>query len=192
LAPKGLANLKVLEAALAAPDADLPGPVPWMGALCLHQIARLTEIMGQLAGGLESATRTDEELRRTCPVPGIGPVTAGAMAAVAPDLDIFESGRTCAVSCRKHASGVTLGLVPGHRATGEKTHLRAVSRQQDGPCNILRLAIVGVMSVMQWVMRKGGGANRWLARLVARKSRMAVALANTPRAHAKNVLPGNG
>ena len=36
------------------------------------------------------------------------------------------------------------------------------------------------MSVIRWVVRKGGGSNRWLAALVARKPRMgaAVALAN--------------
>ncbi|SIT74906.1 hypothetical protein [Pontibaca methylaminivorans] len=37
------------------------------------------------------------------------------------------------------------------------------------------------MSVIRWVVRKGGSSNRWLAALVARKPRMvaAVALANT-------------
>jgi hypothetical protein len=36
------------------------------------------------------------------------------------------------------------------------------------------------MSVIRWVVRKGGSANRWLAALVARKPKMvaAVALAN--------------
>jgi transposase len=45
---------------------------------------------------------------------------------------------------------------------------------------VCRAAIVGAMSVIRWVVRKGGSANRWLAALVARKPKMvaAVALAN--------------
>ena len=52
--------------------------------------------------------------------------------------------------------------------------------QQDGQCDIRKLLIVGAMSVIRWVVRRGGSANRWLASLVARKPRMvaAVALAN--------------
>lgn len=63
-----------------------------------------------------------------------------------------------------------------------------------GQTDIRRLLIVGAMSVIRWVVRKGGSTNRWLAALVARKPKMvaAVALANTPLAHAKHVLPGNG
>ncbi len=49
-----------------------------------------------------------------------------------------------------------------------------------GQCDIRKLLIVGAMSVIRWVVRKGSSANRWLANLVARKPRMvaAVALAN--------------
>jgi len=49
-----------------------------------------------------------------------------------------------------------------------------------GQTDVRRLLIVGAMSVIRWVVRKGGSANRWLAALVARKPKMvaAVALAN--------------
>jgi len=169
VAPKGPASLKLLEAALAKPDVDLPGPVREMGGLYLQQIDQLTEIIEQLADDLESATKTDEELRRLCTVPGIGPVTAGAIAAFAPDLETFESGRNFAA---------WLGLVPRQHSTGGKTRLGAVSKM--GQCDIRRLLIIGAMSVIRWVVRKGGSTNRWLASLVARKPRMvaAVALAN--------------
>ena len=80
----------------ALPEVDLPGPVQEMGALYFEQIARLTEVIERLAGELEAASRTDAELRRLCTIPGIGPVTAGAVAAFAPDLDTFDSGRNFA------------------------------------------------------------------------------------------------
>lgn len=169
VAAKGPAHLKLLDAALVNPDVDLPDQVRAMGHLHVEQIAQLTELIDQLAGELVGATRTDDELRRLCTVPGVGPVTAGAIAAFAPDLATFDSGRNFAA---------WLGLVPRQRSTGGKPRLGAVSKM--GQCDIRKLLIVGAMSVIRWVVRKGGTSNRWLASLLARKPRMvaAVALAN--------------
>ena len=93
VAPKGPASLKVLENALADDTSELPGPVREMGSIYLEQIARLTEVIERLADELEAASRTDAALRRLRTIPGVGPVTAGAVAAFAPDLDTFDSGR---------------------------------------------------------------------------------------------------
>ena len=169
VAPKGPASLKLLENALDDETTDLPDPIRKMGTVYLEQIANLTEVIERLAAELEAATKTDEELRRLCTIPGIGPVTAGAVAAFAPDLDTFDTGRNFAA---------WLGLVPRQRSTGGKTKLGSVSKM--GQTDIRRLLIVGAMSVIRWVVRKGGSPNRWLAALVARKPKMvaAVALAN--------------
>jgi transposase len=166
VAPKGPASLKVLENALGDEAVDLPDPVREMGTVYLAQIANLTEVIARLAAELEEATKTDEELRRLCTIPGIGPVTAGAVAAFAPDLDTFDSGRNFAA---------WLGLVPRQRSTGGKTKLGSVSKM--GQADIRKLLIVGAMSVIRWVVRKGGSPNRWLAALVARKPKMAAAVA---------------
>ena len=99
VAPKGPASLKVLENALADDTSELPGPVREMGSIYLEQIARLTEVIERLADELEAASRTDAALRRLRTIPGVGPVTAGAVAAFAPDLDTFDSGRNFAASC---------------------------------------------------------------------------------------------
>jgi transposase len=113
--------------------------------------------------------RFNEQLRRLCTIPGIGPVTAGAVAAFAPDLDTFDSGRNFAA---------WLGLVPRQKSTGGKARLGSVSKM--GQTDTSRLLIVGVMSVIRRVVRRGGSTNRWLAALLARKPKMvaAVALAN--------------
>ena len=169
VAPKGPASLKVLENALVDETSVLPAAVRKMGTIYLEQIERFTDIIERLAGELEAASKTDVQLRRLCTIPGIGPVTAGAVAAFAPDLDTFDSGRNFAA---------WLGLVPRQRSTGGKTRLGSVSKM--GQTDIRRLLIVGAMSVIRWVIRKGGSTNRWLAALVARKPKMvaAVALAN--------------
>lgn len=109
VAPKGPASLKVLEDALGEPEMELPAPVREMGTLYLEQIATLTEVVERLAAELDAASKTDPELRRLCTVPGIGPVTAGAIAAFAPEMSTFESGRNFAA---------WLGLVPRQRSTG--------------------------------------------------------------------------
>lgn len=169
VAPKGPIHLKLLHTALKGSEVHLPAPVREMGQIYVQQIEQLTEIIARLASELEAATKTDCELRRLCTVPGIGPVTAGAIAAFAPDLETFDSGRNFAA---------WLGLVPRQHSTGGKTRLGAVSKM--GQCDIRKLLIVGAMSVIRWVVRRGGSAHRWLASLVARKPRMvaAVALAN--------------
>jgi transposase len=96
-------------------------------------------------------------------------VTAGAIAAFAPDLRTFDSGRNFAA---------WLGLVPKQRSTGGKVRLGAVSKM--GQCDIRKLLIVGAMSVIRWVVRKGGSDSQWLNSLLTRKPLMfvAVALAN--------------
>ncbi len=96
VAPKGPASLKLLENALADERTDLPEPVRHMGSIYVEQIARLTDVIDRLSDELESSSKTDEQLRRLCTIPGIGPVTAGAVAAFAPDLDTFDSGRNFA------------------------------------------------------------------------------------------------
>ncbi|SEP42015.1 Transposase [Methylobacterium sp. UNC300MFChir4.1] len=162
VAPKGPANLKVLDEALAVEVADLPVAVRAIGTIYLDQIAGLTQVIERLADELETTSRTDADLRRLCTIPGIGPVTAGAVAAFAPDLDTFDSERNFA-AC--------LGLGPRQRSTGGKAKLGSVSKM--GQTDIRRLLIVGAMSVIRWVVRKGGSANRWLTTLVARKPKMA-------------------
>src|SRR6056297_3251082 len=165
VAPKGPASLKALEIALAVETGELPGPVRKMGAIHLERIARLAEVIERLAEEPETASRTDATSRRLRTIPGIGPVTAGAVAAFPPDLDTFESGRDFAAR---------LGLVPRQRSTGGKVEPGSVS--ETGRTDIRRLPIVGAMSVIRWVVRKGGSPNRRLAAFVARKPKTVAAV----------------
>jgi transposase len=192
VAPKGPASLKPLENALADETTDLPDPVREVEAVSLGRIANLTEATLRLADELEAATKTDEELRRLRPIPGIGPVTTGAVAAFAPDLDTFDSGRDLFAGqtvprtvCFSRSP--RLGLAPRQGSTGGKTKLGSGSKM--GLTDIRRLVIVGAScrrrasratSVIRWAVGKGGSPNRWLVALVARKPKMvaAVALSN--------------
>ena len=104
-----------------------------------------------------------------CPplqVPGVGPVTAGAIMAFAPDLRTFDSGRNFAA---------WLGLVPKQRSTGGKSRLGSMSKM--GQSDIRKLLVVGAMSRIRWIVRKGILPDSWLGRIMARRPRMVVAVA---------------
>jgi transposase len=102
-------------------------------------------------------------------IPGVGPVTAVALAALAPPAEIFKRGRDFAA---------WVGLTPLQRSTGGKQKLGATSRM--GERTLRRLLIIGANSVLVQVARHGAPAGSWIARMVARKPPMLVrvALAN--------------
>lgn len=108
-------------------------------------------------------------MRRLCTVPGVRPVTAGAILAFAPDLRVFRSGRNFAA---------WLGLVPRQYLTGGKTRLGGVNKM--GQTDIRKQLIVGAKSLIRWIVRKGALSDNWLGSILGRKPRMvaAVALAN--------------
>jgi transposase len=137
--------------------------------LYLDQIDVLGGWIEELASGLRTASEEQVETRRLCTMPRVGPVTAGAIMAFAPDLRAFASGRNFAA---------WLGLVPRQRSTGGKTLHGGVSKK--GQTDIRKLLIIGAMSRIRWIIRRGIMPDNWLGRMVARKPRMvaAVALAN--------------
>lgn len=166
---QGPANLTTVVSILADEANDLPAGVREIGQLYLDQIRLLTEKIDGLMLKLREATKANKDMRRLCTVPGVGPVTAGAILAFAPDLRAFKSGRNFAA---------WLGLVPRQHSTGGKTRLGGVSKM--GQTDIRKLLIVGAMSLIRWIVRKGVLPDNWLGGVLGRKPRMvaAVALAN--------------
>jgi transposase len=166
---QGPANLKSVVGMIDDSAIDLPDAVRDVARLYLDQIALLTKKIEELHSKLVHSTKVDDAMRRLCTVPGVGPVTAGAIMAFAPDLHTFASGRNFAA---------WLGLVPRQRSTGGKTRLGSVSKM--GQADIRKLLIVGAMSRIRWIVRKGVLPDNWLGHVLGRKPRMvaAVALAN--------------
>ena len=111
------------------------------------------------------ATQTDQA-RRLQTMPGVGPLTAMAIDAFAPPMEQFRCGRDFAA---------WLGLVPRQHSSGGKERLGRVSKA--GQMNIRRLLIIGAMSRLTWMGRKGIEQGSWLERITARKPRMLVAIA---------------
>jgi transposase len=102
-------------------------------------------------------------------IPGIGPIAATAIIALAPPLETFHKGRDFAA---------WLGLAPRQHSTGGKQRLGSISKM--GERTIRRLLIIGGSSMVRQACRHCAPAGSWLERMLARKPRMlvSVALAN--------------
>ena len=112
--------------------------------------------------------RASEVSRRLETTPGIGPITASALAASIGDPSIFNNGRGMAA---------WIGLVPKQNSTGGKERLGRISKQGD---HYLRwLLVAGAMTVIRHAKRRGT-TDPWLAAIIADKPTKvaAVALAN--------------
>jgi transposase len=101
-------------------------------------------------------------------IPGIGPITASALAVTVTDPTLFRSGRHLAA---------WLGLVPRQNSSGGKERLGGISKQGDR--YIRRLLISGAHAVLQYAKRGRPGSS-WATGLLQRRpfKLVAVALAN--------------
>jgi transposase len=166
---QGPTGIKAVEGMIDNDITELPDTARDMACLYPDQIAVFTQKIDDLHFKLRAATKVDDAMRRRCTVPGVGPVTAGAIMAFAAELRAFASERNFAA---------WLGLVPRQRSTGGKTRLGGASKM--GQTDIRKLLIVGAMSRIRCIMRRGVLPNNWLGCVLGRKPRMvaAVALAN--------------
>jgi len=113
--------------------------------------------------------RQDDLARRLMTIPGVGPVVATAVEALAPPMEVFRVGRDFAA---------WLGLTPLQHSTGGKQRLGKMSKM--GERTLRRLLIIGASSVVRQAVSRGAPAGSWLTRMLAKKPRMLVivALAN--------------
>jgi transposase len=164
VAAYGLAKVKVLAAALG--EGSVHPLVRELGQRYVDHIARLDVEIGELEKRLRQLCRTNETSLRLQTMPGIGPVTAAAIEAFAPPMATFKRGRDFAA---------WLGLVPRQHSTAGKPRLGRTSKM--GQRDIRRLLIIGAMAVVRWAARKGAAEGSWLARILAKKPRLVVAIA---------------
>lgn len=129
-------------------------------------IAALDEQIAALDRRIRDRAREDETARRLMSIPGVGPICAPALEALAPPPETFARGRDFAA---------WLGLTPRQNSSGGKARLGHISRM--GQRDLRRVLIIGAMSVVRWAARRGAPAGSWLARMMARKPRMLVAIA---------------
>src|SRR5215208_6031130 len=115
----------------------------------------MTGLLGSTAR-LLSGPKEDETVRRLMTIPGISPITATAITALAPPPETFRKGRDFAA---------WVGLTPLQHSTGGKQKLGATSKM--GERTLRRLLIIGARAVARWAARHGAPAGSWIARMLA-------------------------
>ena len=157
--------------------------IPELARVALRQIAEQIDTADRHIDALEAQIvawhKTDEASRNLATIPGIGPITASALAASVADPSAFDSGRKLAA---------WLGLVPRQNSTGGKNRLGSITKAGDR--YLRRLLVLGATSVIRYARGKAPGEAEWLKGLLERKSaRLAsVALANKMARIAWSVL----
>jgi transposase len=169
VAPSGTSHVPTLIAQLEAPGAHLPDAARAMLDALVATMRALDRQIAMLDREITRRARSDAAARRLMTVPGIGPITATALTALAPPPDVFGRGRDFAA---------WLGLTPLQKSTGGKQRLGRITKM--GERSLRRLLIIGASAVVSQAVRRGAPAGSWLARMLATKPRMLtiVALAN--------------
>ena len=180
----GLPQVKVLLAVIADPD---DARLPPVARICLEGLAEqfmsLHEEIYAAEMRIHAWHRSNEVSQRLETIPGIGPITATALAATITDPSVFKSGRELAA---------WIGLVPRQNSTGGKERMGRISKQGD---QYLRwLLVAGAMTIIRHAKRRGTTNLPWVADLIARKPTKvaAVALANKTARVAWAVLRNGG
>ena len=170
VARQGIAGAGILIALVEDGDHDLIPPLARVALLpMIEQLREVHEKVGGLDRQIHAWHRSNELSRRLETIPGIGPITASAIAATVTDASLFKSGRQLAA---------WLGLVPRQNSSGGKERLGRISKQGDP--YIRRLLVVGAHAVLRFSRKAKAAPTRWAAELLARKpyNVVAIALAN--------------
>jgi transposase len=166
---KGSAHVSQLVQAVESSDGPLPEIARPILQILIDTLHRLDEQIAVLDREVAQRAKANETARRLMTIPGVGPVTAVALTALAPSAQTFRRGRDFAA---------WVGLTPLQHSTGGKQKLGATSKM--GERTLRRLLIIGASAVVRWAARHGAPAGSWMARMLACKPPMLVrvALAN--------------
>lgn len=172
VAPKGPSHVSVLGSLLDEEEelgASLPEAARVMLQVMTGQLEQLDEQVALLDKEIARRAREDEDARRLMTIPGVGPITATALLALAPPIETFSRGRDFAA---------WLGLTPRQHSSGGREKLGSISKM--GERTLRRLLIIGSSAVVLHASKRGTPEGSWLEQMLARKPRMlvTVALAN--------------
>jgi transposase len=170
VAAQGIA--KVTQLAAVVFDED-DGRLPIFARQALQAlVTQIRDVQARIAtleAELVAWCRRDDASRRLATIPGVGPITATAMAATVTDPSCFSSGRQLAA---------WLGLVPRQNSSGGKQRLGGISKQGDR--YLRRLLVVGARTVIRYARSQAPVGVPWIVALLGRRPALvaAVALAN--------------
>ena len=168
ISAKGPTGMKALINAYQETKDALPEVADNALQALVRQLKELGEEIEQAEVRILAWHRQSEVSCRLATIPGIGPITASALAAAVPDASLFRSGRQFAA---------WLGLTPRAHSTGGKQRQVGISKQGDG--YLRRLLVTGATAVIRFA-RRDNPSRSWASALLVRKPArvVSVALAN--------------
>ena len=138
------------------------------------QIDMLDKELAAIDAEIAKVAKTDDRTRRLMTIPGIGPITATALAATIVEIGAFASGREFAAF---------LGLTPRQHSSGGKERSGRISKMGDR--YLRKLLVIGATSTLYRAGSHRDPLRRWAVGLLERKGGSkhafkltAVALAN--------------
>jgi transposase len=169
VANPGIANLAKMAEQALSDENTLPAYARASLGILVRHIMVLNDEIAVLDQQLMAWHAESETSRRLAGIPGLGVITATALAATVTKPDQFRSGRQFAA---------WLGLTPQQHSTGGRTRLGGISKQGDR--YLRRLLVVGATAVIRHTKNKPTPMANWIRKLMEKKPfrLVSVALAN--------------
>ena len=169
IAAQGANGAYALAAAILEGDSSIPLCVRDALAPIVRQLQTLNDEIAASDRAIMGLAKTNETAKRLMSVPGIGPITASAIAASVQDVGAFSGPREFAAF---------LGLTPRQNSSGGKERLGRVSKM--GNRYLRKLLVVGAHAVLFHRRSHQDELRTWAAKLMETKpfKLVAVAIAN--------------
>ena len=167
VAPQGIHRVEKL--AEQVRDPSVPSLAQEVLSILVGELAGVWRRLDKLDEQLVALHRTDQTSRRLASIPGVGPVTAMAIASTVPDPSVFRSGREFAA---------WLGLTPKSHSSGGKDKLGRISKRGDR--YIRHLLYVGAGNAIRFSKARVATGEAWIQGLQERRppKGVIIALAN--------------
>jgi transposase len=166
VAPKGREHVRELVDVLNRGKDLLPELARQTLILLATMIEGLSMQIRKIEVALMAWHRADPTCRRLETIPGIGFITATALAATVSDAKVFRSGRQFAA---------WLGLVPKQHSSGGKQRMGGISKMGDR--YLRHLLVIGATAVVRFTGRKKTTISIWADQLLERKPARLVTVA---------------
>ena len=174
---------ELLDQVLRAEAPALPDMARSALLMMANQLSALAAQINALDRHLLAWHRQNQTSQRLATIPGVGIITATALAASIPDPGLFRSGREFSAF---------LGLVPRHNSSGGKDKLGRISKMGDG--YLRKLLVVGATSVIRRARTGSSASAEWINTLLERRPArvVTVAMANKTARIAWAILARGG
>lgn len=169
IAAQGPQHTRALAALIRDGEPTIPDPVRMSLMPLVTQLAHIDEALNTIDAEIACAAGAHPVAIRLMTIPGIGRITADAIAATIEDPSQFGGPREFAAF---------LGLVPRQHSGGGKARLGRISRMGNG--YLRKLLFVGAHAVLRFQAKHEDPLRTWARKLLGTKppNVVAVALAN--------------